>query len=86
MFFDEGLWQALQHAGACWVGPRSRRVAEKLPERTYSEEEIAARLQRDLPHWRYEGGWIRRKYKTHSWKGTLMVINGRRSSRRGGMA
>src|SRR3546814_6988807 len=25
--------------------------------------------------WRYENGWIRRKYKTHSWKGTLMVIN-----------
>jgi 4a-hydroxytetrahydrobiopterin dehydratase len=21
------------------------------------------------------GGWIRRKYHTHSWKGTLMVIN-----------
>jgi len=56
-------------------GPGSRRVAEKTSERTYSEEEIATRLQRDLPHWRYEGGWIRRKYKTHSWKGTLMVIN-----------
>jgi 4a-hydroxytetrahydrobiopterin dehydratase len=28
-----------------------------------------------LPHWHYEGGWIRRKYRTHSWKGTLMVIN-----------
>ena len=50
-------------------------MAEKTSERTYSEEEIATRLQRDLPHWRYEGGWIRRKYKTHSWKGTLMVIN-----------
>ena len=44
-------------------------------ERTYGEEEIKARLARDLPHWWFEGGWIRRKYKTNSWKGTLMVIN-----------
>jgi 4a-hydroxytetrahydrobiopterin dehydratase len=44
-------------------------------ERTYSVNEIEARLKADLPHWYYEGGWIRRKFKTHSWKGTLMVIN-----------
>lgn len=44
-------------------------------EHAYSENEIAERLTRDLPHWRYENGWIRRKFKTHSWKGTLMVIN-----------
>lgn len=44
-------------------------------ERTYSDEEITARLARDLPLWKLDGGWIRRKYKTHSWKGTLMVIN-----------
>jgi 4a-hydroxytetrahydrobiopterin dehydratase len=44
-------------------------------EHTYSEEEIKVRLERELPLWRYENGWIRRKYKTHSWKGTLMVIN-----------
>lgn len=48
-------------------------AAEK--ERTYSESEIASRLAADLPHWRYEGGWIRRTYRTHSWKSTLMVIN-----------
>ena len=44
-------------------------------ERTYSDEEIGERLKRDLPHWYLENGWIRRKYETHSWKGTLMVIN-----------
>ncbi len=44
-------------------------------EHAYSENEIAERLTRDLSHWRYENGWIRRKFKTHSWKGTLMVIN-----------
>ena len=51
------------------------RAMTKTKERTYSDEEITARLTRDLPHWYLEGGWIRRKYKTHSWKGTLMVIN-----------
>jgi len=44
-------------------------------EHAYSESEIAARLAGELPRWRFENGWIRRKYKTHSWKGTLMVIN-----------
>jgi 4a-hydroxytetrahydrobiopterin dehydratase len=44
-------------------------------EKVYSESEIVAKLKEDLPHWRYENGWIRRKYKTHSWKSTLMVIN-----------
>jgi 4a-hydroxytetrahydrobiopterin dehydratase len=44
-------------------------------ERTYDEAEITARLATELPQWRYENGWIRRRYKTHGWKGTLMVIN-----------
>ena len=44
-------------------------------EKVYSESEIVAKLKEELPHWRYENGWIRRKYKTHSWKSTLMVIN-----------
>lgn len=47
--------------------------AERL--RVYSAEEAAERLARELPHWRVEGGWIRRTYRTNSWKGTLMVIN-----------
>src|SRR5512137_2207825 len=44
-------------------------------EKALPEEDVIARLGRELPHWRYENGWIRRKYKTNSWKGTLMVIN-----------
>jgi 4a-hydroxytetrahydrobiopterin dehydratase len=48
---------------------------EIKPEQTYSEEEINQRLQEELPNWVYENGWIRRKYKTHSWKGTMMVVN-----------
>ncbi len=48
---------------------------QRGPEQTYPEEEIEARLKEQLPHWYYEKGWIRRKYKTSGWKGTLMVVN-----------
>ena len=44
-------------------------------EKVFSEEEIKERIKKDIPHWRYEDKWIRRKYKTQSWKSTLMVIN-----------
>jgi 4a-hydroxytetrahydrobiopterin dehydratase len=44
-------------------------------DRTYTEEEVKVRLQAELPHWWYEDGWIRRKYKTAGWKATLMVVN-----------
>ena len=41
----------------------------------YSEDEIKERLEAELPHWYLEDGWIRRRYRTAGWKGTLMVIN-----------
>jgi 4a-hydroxytetrahydrobiopterin dehydratase len=44
-------------------------------ERTYSDSEVEERLKKELPHWYLEDGWIRRRYRTNSWKGTLMVIN-----------
>ena len=50
-------------------------MAEDSKERTYEPAEIEERLKRELPHWRYENGWIRRTFRTSSWKGTLMVIN-----------
>ena len=48
---------------------------ERKHEDIYDEEEIKLRLNDDLPNWFYEKGWIRRKYKTSGWKGTLMVVN-----------
>jgi 4a-hydroxytetrahydrobiopterin dehydratase len=57
------------------ITPKASSMSERIKERTYSDEEIQQRLQRELPHWYLENGWIRRKYKTNSWKGTLMVIN-----------
>ena len=46
-----------------------------IKERTYDDAEIAIVLKRDLPLWTFSDGWIRRHYKTHGWKSTLMVIN-----------
>ncbi|OAM52892.1 pterin dehydratase [Methylovorus sp. MM2] len=44
-------------------------------EHVYSLDEINVKLAAELPHWYFEDGWIRRKYKTSGWKGTLMVVN-----------
>ena len=48
---------------------------KRTKDEVYADEEIVARLAEELPQWSYEGGWIRRKYKTSGWKGTLMVVN-----------
>ncbi len=50
-------------------------MTERARERTFSDDEISARIAKELPLWYYEDGWIRRRYRTSSWKGTLMVIN-----------
>lgn len=47
----------------------------RTPDEVFTAEEIAARLADELPKWTYEEGWIRRKYRTSGWKGTLMVVN-----------
>ena len=44
-------------------------------DKVYSEVEIKERLKKELPLWVLESNWIKRKYKTQSWKSTLMVIN-----------
>lgn len=44
-------------------------------EKVYSEAEISEKLVDELPHWYFDNGWIRRKYKTSGWKGTMMVVN-----------
>jgi len=49
-------------------------TAEK-PERVYDDAETRAWLAANLPHWTLERGWIRRKYRTGGWKGTLLVVN-----------
>lgn len=46
-----------------------------MTEQVLNAQEIQQTLADELPHWYYEEGWIRRKYKTSGWKGTLMVVN-----------
>ncbi len=48
---------------------------DRRKDKTYSDADIEQRLKDDLPHWYLEDGWIRRRYRTSGWKGTLMVIN-----------
>ena len=47
-------------------------MATKEP--VYTEAQIAEKLVA-LPGWYYEGGWIRRVYKTDGWQATLMLVN-----------
>ena len=44
-------------------------------EKPMPEGEVKAWLEENLPKWRLEDDWIRRTYKTASWKSTLMVVN-----------
>lgn len=44
-------------------------------EEALSDEQIQTRLSEELPDWYYEGGWIRRYYKTDGWPTTLMLVN-----------
>ncbi len=48
---------------------------QKETDQPYTDSEIEERLQQELPSWKFENGWIRRKYKTSGWKSTLMVVN-----------
>lgn len=39
------------------------------------EADVSKWLVQNLATWKLEDGFVRRTYKTNSWKGTLMVIN-----------
>ena len=43
--------------------------------KVYSEHEINEKLKKLTKGWEFDGKWIRKTYKTHSWKSTLMVVN-----------
>lgn len=50
-------------------------MAQKVkPATVRSEAEVRAALSRDLPAWNLTNGTIRRIYRTHGWKGTLMLV------------
>ena len=43
--------------------------------KVFKESEIKSFLDKKLKGWQYDGKWIRKTFKTHSWKSTLMVVN-----------
>lgn len=48
---------------------------ERTVDEPYSEAEVEARLQEQLPTWALRDGCLCREYRTAGWKGTLMVVN-----------
>tara|TARA_A100001015_G_C14568201_1_gene548020 strand:- start:142 stop:522 length:381 start_codon:yes stop_codon:yes gene_type:complete len=46
-----------------------------IERKAYNEEEIKEKMNNFLKDWEYDGKWIRKIYKTHSWKSTMMVVN-----------
>ncbi len=44
-------------------------------QNVHAEAAITARLSRDLPAWRHEGGQLRRTYRVHGFKAAMMVAN-----------
>ena len=49
-------------------------MSEKA-ERIYTEDEIRGRLTGNLRHWTLAGHAIQRRFRTHGWKSSLMVVN-----------
>tara|TARA_B100001057_G_scaffold327970_1_gene328315 strand:+ start:1240 stop:1617 length:378 start_codon:yes stop_codon:yes gene_type:complete len=43
--------------------------------KVFNEEEVNEWIKKTDSEWLYDGKWIRKTYKTHSWKSTLMVVN-----------
>lgn len=50
-------------------------MADPSGEHTYTDAEVRQRLANELPQWSLEAGCIQRRYRTTSWKSTLLVIN-----------
>ena len=48
-----------------------------MPEKleTYDDAAVEARIERELPGWYLEEGWLRRQYRTDGWPSTLMLVN-----------
>jgi 4a-hydroxytetrahydrobiopterin dehydratase len=49
-------------------------MSQARPDQALTEDEIKSHLIGPLRHWVLEDGWIKRKYRTHGWKGTVMVV------------
>ena len=48
-------------------------MPEKLP--VIPDNAVTARLEKELPGWKLQDGWLRRKYSTDGWPTTLMLVS-----------
>lgn len=48
---------------------------KKEKNKVFTPKEIEEKLNTELIGWKYDGKWIRKIFKTHSWKSTIMVVN-----------
>jgi 4a-hydroxytetrahydrobiopterin dehydratase len=48
-----------------------------MPEKpaVLPDDVVSARLEKELPGWKLQDGWLRRKYSTDGWPTTLMLVN-----------
>jgi 4a-hydroxytetrahydrobiopterin dehydratase len=48
-----------------------------MPEKpaVLADDVVSARLEKELPGWKLQDGWLRRKYSTDGWPTTLMLVN-----------
>src|SRR4026207_1025624 len=48
-----------------------------MPEKpaVLPDDVVTARLEKELPGWKLQDGWLRRKYSTDGWPTTLMLVN-----------
>jgi len=46
-----------------------------MPEEKYTVDQILRKIEQDLPHWKYEEGYIVREFSTKNWKETVMFFN-----------
>jgi len=45
-----------------------------MPEEKYTVDQILRKIEQDLPHWKYEEGYIVREFSTKNWKETVMLF------------
>ena len=48
---------------------------EHTADEVYSQADVEAQLQKQLPTWTILDGCLHRVYETAGWKGTLLVVN-----------
>lgn len=48
-----------------------------MPEKpaVLPDDVVTSRLEKELPGWKLQDGWLRRKYSTDGWPTTLMLVN-----------